>query len=266
MQQNHAIALTPCSLDWCPICVPDWCGPCFAVATAQSGELLCGASPTPLSRVPSCLDHTVVGTRVTVNTAECPTTVSRVLLTAPSGGIDYACTISGVSGSSSVGQTAVCQAAVTAPGCFGARVLGGVGMDVECGTCPPRCCGINQRVAGRECATCPVGSTNAAGDDANGLNTTCDPTVCPANTYVSSHVCTACPVGKTRPMPTPVSRREDSGNVDNLATVGDTICWPVRCDVLQDDTHPGNSSRFSCVDNSDCCWGICNTGLVSPVC
>ena len=72
--------------------------------------------------------------------------------------------------------------------------------------------------------------------------------------------------GKTRPMPTPVSRREDSGNVDNLATVGDTICWPVRCDVLQDDTHPGNSSRFSCVDNSDCCWGICNTGLVSPVC
>ena len=174
VQQNHAIALTPCSLDWCPICVPDWCGPCFAVATAQSGELLCGACPTPLSRVPSCLDHTVVGTRVTVNTAEvshdrsqpfcalaekdrhlalsrgvkrvesatveenhtrgetagraflnillrslqCPTTVSRVLLTAPSGGIDYACTISGVSGSSSVGQTAVCQAAVTAPGCF----------------------------------------------------------------------------------------------------------------------------------------------------
>ena len=55
--------------------------------------------------------------------------------------------------------------------------------------------------------TCPDGTTNAAGDDASGVNTECDATLCGVNEHVVSHVCTTCPDGKTN-----VAGNDASGN------------------------------------------------------
>jgi len=44
---------------------------------------------------------------------------------------------------------------------------------------------------------CPAGTTNAAGDDASGTDTTCDATLCAANAYVSANACVPCPAGTT---------------------------------------------------------------------
>ena len=41
----------------------------------------------------------------------------------------------------------------------------------------------------------PPGTTNVAGNDASGSDTTYDPTICSANEHVVSHVCTTCPPG-----------------------------------------------------------------------
>eukprot|EP01051_Picozoa_sp_SAG22_P004666 SAG22_NODE_257_length_13543_cov_26.100417_4_plen_229_part_00 len=117
---------------------------------------------------------------------------------APSGGVDFACALSGVTGAPATGETAVCQAIASAPACFGVRLLGGPGMAEECGECAARCCGANQKVVANQCVACEAGSTNDAGDDANGVDTQCDPTPCPANTYVDSNGCAPCSAGKVR--------------------------------------------------------------------
>ena len=62
-------------------------------------------------------------------------------------------------------------------------------------TCAADPCAENERVENNACVACPAGTTNAAGDDASGSDTSC--TVCAANYYVSSNTCTACPAGTT---------------------------------------------------------------------
>ena len=64
-------------------------------------------------------------------------------------------------------------------------------------TCDPILCGANLRVVNKDCVSCPAGTTNAAGDDASGADTNCDPILCGADQYVSSHVCTPCLTGST---------------------------------------------------------------------
>jgi hypothetical protein len=56
-------------------------------------------------------------------------------------------------------------------------------------------CATNERVVNNACAACPVGTTNALGDDASGANTDCDYTLCAANEHVVNHSCVACPAG-----------------------------------------------------------------------
>ena len=58
-------------------------------------------------------------------------------------------------------------------------------------------CLANEYVSSNVCTACPAGATNAAGDDANGADTTCDATLCAVNEYVASNVCTACAAGTT---------------------------------------------------------------------
>ena len=58
-------------------------------------------------------------------------------------------------------------------------------------------CAANQYVASNVCTACAAGTTNAAGDDASGSDTTCTATLCAANQYVASNVCTACAAGTT---------------------------------------------------------------------
>ncbi|MBL9015411.1 MAG: hypothetical protein JNL83_14600 [Myxococcales bacterium] len=58
-------------------------------------------------------------------------------------------------------------------------------------------CALDQHVVAHACAACAPGSTNAAGDDASGADTTCDGTVCGADQRVAAHACVACPAGST---------------------------------------------------------------------
>jgi hypothetical protein len=62
------------------------------------------------------------------------------------------------------------------------------------GDCP---CAENELVSSNACTACPAGTTNAAGDDASGADTTCDATLCAENELVSSNACAACPAGTT---------------------------------------------------------------------
>ena len=62
--------------------------------------------------------------------------------------------------------------------------------------CPPPPCDINEHVASNVCTACVGGSTNPAGDDPYGADTTCG---CSTNEHVASNVCTACVGGSTNP-------------------------------------------------------------------
>ena len=58
-------------------------------------------------------------------------------------------------------------------------------------------CTANQYVKSNVCTDCAAGTTNRAGDDPSGADTTCDATLCKANQYVKSNVCTDCESGTT---------------------------------------------------------------------
>uniref|UniRef100_A0A0G4HER0 Tyrosine-protein kinase ephrin type A/B receptor-like domain-containing protein n=1 Tax=Chromera velia CCMP2878 TaxID=1169474 RepID=A0A0G4HER0_9ALVE len=81
-------------------------------------------------------------------------------------------------------------------------------------------CLANQRVFSNTCTACPAGTTNAAGDDASGSDTTCDATLCSANERVVSNACTACPAGTTN-----VAGDDASGS--------DTTCDATLCSADQ---------------------------------
>lgn len=60
-------------------------------------------------------------------------------------------------------------------------------------------CPVNYYVKSNMCAPCPAGSTNAAGDDPYGVDTSCDPIICAQNQRVQSNACVACTGGAVRP-------------------------------------------------------------------
>jgi len=64
-------------------------------------------------------------------------------------------------------------------------------------TCDATLCAVNEYVASNVCTACAAGTTNAASDDASGADTTCDATLCAVNEYVASNGCTACAAGTT---------------------------------------------------------------------
>ena len=53
----------------------------------------------------------------------------------------------------------------------------GVDSDGD-GTCDASLCAQDQRVLNNTCVACPAGSTNAAGDNVTGADTTCDTPAC----------------------------------------------------------------------------------------
>jgi hypothetical protein len=62
---------------------------------------------------------------------------------------------------------------------------------------PTTLCEINQYVASNTCLPCPPGTTNEAGDDSGGPDTTCISTLCGVDQYALNHICTSCPGGTT---------------------------------------------------------------------
>jgi len=58
-------------------------------------------------------------------------------------------------------------------------------------------CAENEHVVNNACVACAPGSTNAAGDQATGEDTTCDVTTCAANFHVVNNACVACAPGST---------------------------------------------------------------------
>ena len=82
------------------------------------------------------------------------------------------------------------------------------------------------------CTACAAGTTNGAGDDASGSDTTCDAVVCAVNEYVSSHVCTACAAGTT------------NGAGDD-ASGSDTTCTLIILITTQDDSGSSGATTLS---------------------
>jgi len=70
------------------------------------------------------------------------------------------------------------------------------GLGVINTNCATKCL-ANFAVTNKACVACPAGTTNAAGDDDSGADTSCDKTLCLANFAVTSNACVACPAGTT---------------------------------------------------------------------
>ena len=103
-------------------------------------------------------------------------------------------------------------------------------------SCDTTFCLEDERVAGNACEACPPGTTNAAGDDASGANTTCDATLCGVNEHVVSNACANCTEGSTN-----VAGDDASG--------ADTVCDPDhQCLVNQFYTVAGGCQN--CPDGS----------------
>jgi len=100
----------------------------------------------------------------------------------------------------------------TAPGCVHNSnwVWWQTAGTADCGTGNYACvcaasvattCATNERVVSNACQACPSLSTNVAGDDVSGADTTCD---CDVNTHVSGNICTSCLNGGTRAAGDPI--------------------------------------------------------------
>ena len=79
-------------------------------------------------------------------------------------------------------------------------------------------CRFDQYVNAGDCVPCPLGTTNAAGDNAAGGDTACDPIECRLDQYVNVGVCVTCPEGTTNA-------------AGDMTSGGDTACDPIelRC-------------------------------------
>ena len=75
-------------------------------------------------------------------------------------------------------------------------------------------CGADEYVSNNACVNCPAGTTNAANDDASGVNTTCDATRCGANEYVANNACVNCPAGTTN------AANDDASGADTSCDAG----------------------------------------------
>merc|ERR1712216_951499 len=99
-------------------------------------------------------------------------------------------------------------------------------------------CSSNEYVENNVCTACPPRTTNAAGDDATGADTTCDVILCAVNEYVESNVCTACPAGTTN------AAGDDATGADTTCEVGSQMMAAMeqaqasKASMLSDVTDP----------------------------
>ena len=83
------------------------------------------------------------------------------------------------------------------------------------------------------CVSCSAGTTNAAGDDPLGDDTSCDATLCAENEYVSSNACVSCPSETTN------DAGDDASGADTSCSF--TIVGSGSC---------GGTSSYSCTGRS----------------
>jgi hypothetical protein len=88
---------------------------------------------------------------------------------------------------------------------------------------PPPPCDINEHVASNVCTACIGGSTNPAGDDPYGANTTCG---CSTNTSVVYNVCTACVGGSTNPAGDDPGGANTTCGCSTNTSVVSNVCTP----------------------------------------
>lgn len=97
---------------------------------------------------------------------------------------------------------------------------------------PPWSPGVGVLTAG-VCAPCPAGSTNPAGDDVTGVDTSCSPTICAQNERVQSNACVACLTDAVRP-------------AGDDATGPDTSCGcPEDYHVCKVSYYPGGNNPYA---------------------
>ena len=139
-----------------------------------------------------------------------------------SGTTSYNCKPSDLTGVTDIYATRQAFAAITSIQSEYGPLIAGSGdslvknADTTCDTSSSSGCAQNERVVSNACAACPVGTTNAAGDDPTGSDTTCDPILCGANLRVVNNDCVSCPAGTTN----------DAGDDSSGA---DTNCDPILC-------------------------------------
>ena len=97
------------------------------------------------------------------------------------------------------------------------------------------------------CVSCPAGTTNAAGDDPLGDDTSCDATLCAENEYVSSNACVSCPSETTN------AAGDDASGADtscSFTIVGTGSCVaPSSCFQVTSTSVIGD---YSCTDFESC--------------
>ena len=121
---------------------------------------------------------------------------------------------------------------------------------------PPPPCDINEHVAANVCTACVGGSTNAAGDNPDGADTTCG---CSTNTSVVSNVCTACVGGSTNAAGDNPDGADTTCGCSTNTSVVSNVC-----------TACVGGSTNAAGDNPDgadtTCGCSTNTSVVSNVC
>jgi hypothetical protein len=122
--------------------------------------------------------------------------------------------------------------------------------------CPPPPCDINEHVASNLCTACVGESTNPAGDDPYGADTTCG---CSTNTSVVYNVCTACVGGSTNPAgDDPYGADTNCGCSTNTSVVYNvcTACVGGSTNPAGDDPY-GADTNCGCSTNEHVASNVC---------
>ena len=126
-------------------------------------------------------------------------------------------------------------------------------------------CGANQYVSSNACVACAPGTTNDAGNDASGSNTTCVATLCAEDYYVSNHTCVACAAGTTNAADDDASGSDTACNVTYCAEdyyVSNHVCTICPAGTTNDAGDDASGSDTAC--NVTYCAG--NQSVSAHVC
>jgi hypothetical protein len=89
-------------------------------------------------------------------------------------------------------------------------------------------CLEDEFVQANTCEPCPAGTTNEAGDDASGPDTTCDPILCGADERVVGNACEPCPAGTTN------EAGDDASGPDTMCMDACEAALGVTCDTFDE--------------------------------
>ena len=124
----------------------------------------------------------------------------------------------------------------------------------DCPPSPP--CDINEHVASNVCTACVGGSTNPAGDNPGGADTTCG---CSTNTSVVYNVCTACVGGSTNPAGDDPYGADTNCGCSTNEHVASNVC--TAC--VGGSTNPAGDDPYGADTTCGCST---NTSVISNVC